>query len=73
MARTELYAGKAKAVAAAQQAGLIDDTIDPAYLIFLVIAVELLVRSTADRPDAVRRRRAGQRRSRPVSPSSIPA
>ena len=37
--RTELYAGKAQAVAAAQQAGLIDDTIDPAHLIFLVIAL----------------------------------
>jgi len=39
IARTELYIGKAKAVAAAQQAGLIDDTIDPAHLIFLVIAL----------------------------------
>ncbi|TDD11734.1 TetR/AcrR family transcriptional regulator [Nonomuraea deserti] len=37
--RTELYAGKAKAVAAAQQAALIDDTLDPAHLIFLVIAL----------------------------------
>jgi AcrR family transcriptional regulator len=37
--RTELYTGKAQAMAAAQQAGLIDDTIDPAHLIFLVIAL----------------------------------
>ncbi|MGP3929377.1 TetR/AcrR family transcriptional regulator [Nonomuraea sp. KM88] len=37
--RTELYSGKAQAVAAAQRAGLIDDTLDPAHLIFLVIAL----------------------------------
>lgn len=37
--RAELYARKAEAVAAAQQAGLIDDTIDPAHLVFLVIAL----------------------------------
>jgi AcrR family transcriptional regulator len=37
--RTTLYTAKAEAVAAAQQAGLIDDTIAPAHLIFLVIAL----------------------------------
>jgi AcrR family transcriptional regulator len=39
IARTELYTRKAAAVAAAQRAGLIDDTIDPAHLVFLVIAL----------------------------------
>ncbi|NBE96842.1 TetR/AcrR family transcriptional regulator [Nonomuraea sp. KC401] len=39
MTRTQLYAGKAKAVAQAQQAGLVDATIDPAHLIFLIIAL----------------------------------
>ncbi|TWF81383.1 TetR family transcriptional regulator [Pseudonocardia hierapolitana] len=39
IARTKLYTAKAEAIAAAQQAGLIDDTIDPAHLIFLVIAL----------------------------------
>jgi AcrR family transcriptional regulator len=37
--RAELYTRKAEAMAAAQEAGLIDDTIDPAHLIFLVIAL----------------------------------
>jgi AcrR family transcriptional regulator len=37
--RTELYAGKAAAIAAAQRAGLLDDTLDPAHLVFLVIAL----------------------------------
>ncbi|MGH3262030.1 MAG: TetR family transcriptional regulator [Trebonia sp.] len=37
--RTELYARKAEAIATAQQAGLLDDTIDPDHLIFLVIAL----------------------------------
>src|SRR5919107_1437452 len=35
IARTELYAEKAEAIAAAQQAGLLDDTLDPAHLAFL--------------------------------------
>jgi AcrR family transcriptional regulator len=39
IARTELYADKAEAMAAAQQAGLLDDTLDPAHLVFLVIAL----------------------------------
>ncbi|KAB8194737.1 TetR family transcriptional regulator [Nonomuraea phyllanthi] len=39
LTRTELYTGKANAVAAAQQAGLIDDTLDPAHLMFLIIAL----------------------------------
>jgi AcrR family transcriptional regulator len=37
--RTTLYAGKAEAMAEAQRAGLLDDTLDPAHLIFLVIAL----------------------------------
>jgi AcrR family transcriptional regulator len=37
--RTELYAGKAASIAAAQQAGLLDDTLAPAHLVFLVIAL----------------------------------
>lgn len=37
--RATLYAGKAEAIAAAQRAGLLDDTIDPAHLVFLVIAL----------------------------------
>jgi AcrR family transcriptional regulator len=37
--RAKLYAGKTEAMAAAQQAGLLDDTLDPAHLIFLVIAL----------------------------------
>ncbi len=39
LARTELYAGKAAAVAAAQRAGLIDDAIAPAHLVFLIISL----------------------------------
>ncbi|GAA5139904.1 TetR/AcrR family transcriptional regulator [Pseudonocardia adelaidensis] len=39
IARTELYTDKAEAMAAAQQAGLLDDTLDPAHLVFLVIAL----------------------------------
>jgi AcrR family transcriptional regulator len=39
IARTELYAGKAAAIAAAQRAGLLDDILDPAHLVFLVIAL----------------------------------
>ncbi|MEV4087376.1 TetR/AcrR family transcriptional regulator [Nonomuraea fuscirosea] len=39
LARTELYAGKAEAVAAAQRAGLIDDAIEPAHLVFLIISL----------------------------------
>jgi AcrR family transcriptional regulator len=39
IARTKLYTAKAEAIAAAQQAGQIDDTIDPAHLVFLVIAL----------------------------------
>jgi AcrR family transcriptional regulator len=39
IARTELYAGKAAAMAAAQRAGLIDDTIGPGRLVFLIIAL----------------------------------
>ncbi|MEV0162528.1 TetR/AcrR family transcriptional regulator [Nonomuraea fuscirosea] len=39
LARTELYAGKAEAVAAAQRAGLIDAAIEPAHLVFLIISL----------------------------------
>ncbi len=39
VARTELYAGKVAAMAAAQRAGLVDDTIGPAQLVFLIIAL----------------------------------
>ncbi|MEV5501731.1 TetR family transcriptional regulator [Nonomuraea fuscirosea] len=39
LARTELYARKAEAVAAAQRAGLIDDAIEPAHLVFLIISL----------------------------------
>ncbi|MEV4074813.1 TetR/AcrR family transcriptional regulator [Nonomuraea fuscirosea] len=39
LARTELYAGKAEAMAAAQRAGLIDDAIEPAHLVFLIISL----------------------------------
>ncbi|MFH8534706.1 TetR family transcriptional regulator [Streptomyces tendae] len=38
-ARSELYAGKTAAMAAAQAAGLLDDTVQPAHLVFLVIAL----------------------------------
>ncbi|MFD4603512.1 hypothetical protein ACFWPQ_36490 [Streptomyces sp. NPDC058464] len=38
-ARTGLYAGKAATMAAAQRAGIIDDTIEPGTLVFLVIAL----------------------------------
>jgi AcrR family transcriptional regulator len=37
--RTRLYTGKAEGMAAAQRAGKIDDTIAPAHLMFLVIAL----------------------------------
>lgn len=37
--RTGLYAGKARAVAEAQRAGLIDSSIAPAHLVFLLIAL----------------------------------
>jgi AcrR family transcriptional regulator len=37
--RTRLYTGKAEAIAAAQKAGKIDDTVGPAHLMFLVIAL----------------------------------
>ncbi|MEU9454934.1 TetR family transcriptional regulator [Streptomyces sp. NPDC048277] len=37
--RTELYAGKAATIEAAQRAGVIDDSIDPGTLVFLVIAL----------------------------------
>lgn len=39
VARTGLYARKAEVIAAAQQSGLLDDTIDPGHLVFLVIAL----------------------------------
>ncbi|GAB3150531.1 TetR family transcriptional regulator [Amycolatopsis stemonae] len=38
-ARTGLYVGKARAVAEAQRSGLIDSSIDPAHLVFLLIAL----------------------------------
>jgi AcrR family transcriptional regulator len=68
--RTELYSAKAGAIAAAQQAGLIDDTIDAAHLIFLVIALSsywsaapqiarmLSGRDARDGAEAARRRAA---------------
>ncbi|MET8828057.1 TetR family transcriptional regulator [Streptomyces sp. NPDC004610] len=37
--RTALYTGKTRAVGAAQQAGLIDDSLAPAHLVFLLIAL----------------------------------
>ncbi|MEV4473031.1 TetR family transcriptional regulator [Nonomuraea sp. NPDC049504] len=39
LARTTLYADKAAAIAAAQRAGRIDATLDPAHLMFLVMSL----------------------------------
>jgi AcrR family transcriptional regulator len=69
IARTELYAGKAAAMTAAQRAGLLDDTMEPAHLVFLVMALasywsaapqiaRMLSGSGAGDPDERARRRA---------------
>lgn len=39
LTRTDLYKAKAATIAAAQQAGHIDDTLDPAHLMFLIISL----------------------------------
>jgi AcrR family transcriptional regulator len=84
--RTELYARKAKAMAAAQQAGLIDDTLDPAHLVFLVISLSsywsaapqiarMLSGSDAhDSAEAARRRAAVVHAARQIAaPRTTPA
>ncbi|MFJ6572261.1 TetR family transcriptional regulator [Streptomyces sp. NPDC091292] len=38
-ARTDLYTGKTRAVEAAQKAGLVDDSVAPAHLVFLLISL----------------------------------
>ncbi|MGW0085395.1 TetR family transcriptional regulator [Streptomyces sp. NPDC003393] len=68
--RSELYAGKTRTLAAAQQAGLINDTIEPSHLMFLVMALSsywsaapqiarlLSGQDTQDGAEAARRRAA---------------
>ncbi|MEV5893737.1 hypothetical protein [Nonomuraea fuscirosea] len=66
LARTELYAGKAEAMAAAQRADRRRHRAGPPGLPDH-LPVELLIRGAADRPDVVRRRRRRRRGSRPPS------
>lgn len=83
--RTKLYAGKAETIAAAQRAGLLDDSIAPAHLMFLVIALSsywsaapqiarMLSGSGArDDAEAARRRAAVVRAARQIAaPQTIP-
>jgi AcrR family transcriptional regulator len=67
--RTEHYQNKARAVAAAQRDGVLDDDLDPAHLVFLIIALaawwfsvpqvaRMLTGTEADDPGEHARRRA---------------
>ncbi len=69
LGRSALYKGKVEAVAAAQREGLIDDTVDPAHLVFLLLALaswwdaapqiaRMLSGADAADPDERMRRRA---------------
>ncbi|MEV6425838.1 TetR family transcriptional regulator [Streptomyces sp. NPDC051662] len=82
--RTGLYTGKTGAVEAAQKAGLVDDSVAPAHLVFLLIALAgywsavpqvarmLSVEDTGERDSRAHRREAVVHAARQIASPRVP-
>lgn len=83
-ARTGLYTGKTRAVEVAQEAGLVDDSLTPAHLVFLLIALTghwsavpqiarmLSAEDAGERDSRARRRDAVMRAARQIASPHVP-